>query len=434
MDAIQELNSLTFYFQDPLLPTLYCCSLALLLAYLVLRATRVQKDSINGLVARLDLHEQLLQREFPNLRLELINHIRAEVDSNTTTVKQEIEAILRRLHEHQQTLLQRESMLSERLLLFQNEQRAQGEKIASVNNQQLEKFRILLEEQLQTNLDKRLTQSFTAVAERLAQVHNSLGEMNQLAQGVGELQKVFSHVKLRGIWGEVQLEKLLEEMLAPGQFKKNFRPNQNKTEVVEFAVRFPGQDPANPVWLPVDAKFPLEHYEKIVTAHETGDTALLESSQKLLEQQIRQQAKAVASKYIAPPLTTDFAIIFLPCESLYAEVLRMPGVLERIQSEHRVTISGPTTFSALLCSLQMGFRSLQIQERTTQVWRLLAKVRSDFGKFSVSLQAVQRKLSQASDQIEEAGRRSQIIQKNLSHIEYGEDVDSAELQAVEPMP
>lgn len=433
MDAIQELNSITFYLQDPLLVPLYCCTLAILLAYLLLRAARLQKDSINGLVARLDVHDQLLQREFPNLRLELTNHIRAEVDSNTNIVKQEIEAILRRLHEHQQTLLQRESMLSERLMLFQNEQRAQGERIASVNNQQLEKFRLLLEEQLQTNLDKRLTQSFTAVAERLAQVHNSLGEMNQLAQGVGELQRVFSHVKLRGIWGEVQLEKLLEEMLAPGQFKKNFRPHQNKPEVVEFAVRFPGQDPENPVWLPVDAKFPLEQYEKIVTAHETGDTALLETSQKLLEQQIRQQARAVAAKYITPPTTTDFAIIFLPCESLYAEVLRMPGVLERIQSEYRVTISGPTTFSALLCSLQMGFRSLQIQERTTEVWRLLAKVRNDFGKFSLSLQAIQRKLSQASDQIEEAGRRSQIIQKNLNNIEYGDDIDPIELKAVEPM-
>jgi DNA recombination protein RmuC len=433
VDAIQELNSITFYLQDPLLVPLYCCTLAILLAYLLLRAARLQKDSINGLVARLDVHDQLLQREFPNLRLELTNHIRAEVDSNTNIVKQEIEAILRRLHEHQQTLLQRESMLSERLMLFQNEQRAQGERIASVNNQQLEKFRLLLEEQLQTNLDKRLTQSFTAVAERLAQVHNSLGEMNQLAQGVGELQRVFSHVKLRGIWGEVQLEKLLEEMLAPGQFKKNFRPHQNKPEVVEFAVRFPGQDPENPVWLPVDAKFPLEQYEKIVTAHETGDTALLETSQKLLEQQIRQQARAVAAKYITPPTTTDFAIIFLPCESLYAEVLRMPGVLERIQSEYRVTISGPTTFSALLCSLQMGFRSLQIQERTTEVWRLLAKVRNDFGKFSLSLQAIQRKLSQASDQIEEAGRRSQIIQKNLNNIEYGDDIDPIELKAVEPM-
>ncbi len=276
----------------------------------------------------------------------------------------------------------------------------------------IDRIRLMVEEQLHTNLEQKLAISFGNVADRLAKVHESLGEVSTLSRSMSDVQKLLTNVKTRGIWGELQLEALLGQMLAPAQYQKNFKPVPHGTDFVEFAIRLPGHN--EEVWLPVDAKFPTEHFMKIQEASESGNKEELIASQKLLEQQIRSFARDVSRKYISPPRTTDFAVIFLPSESLFAEVVRTNGLLEKLQTEFRVTVAGPTTFCALLCSLQMGFRSLQIQERTAEVWKILQEVRREFHKFATTVEAVQRKLAQAHDQMDDVGKRSRVLEKRLT--------------------
>jgi DNA recombination protein RmuC len=285
------------------------------------------------------------------------------------------------------------------------------------NSRQLEQMRGTVEEKLQGTLEKRLGESFKLVSERLEQVHKGLGEMQNLAAGVGDLKKALTNVKIRGGWGEVQLEGLLAEIMAPEQFVKNIRPNPNSGEVVEFAIKLPGQSDDAPVFLPIDAKFPFEDYGRLVEAQEKADPEAAEAAGKMLVNRVRQCAKDIHDKYILPPTTTEFAVMFLPTEGLYAEVARRTALIETMQRDYRVIIAGPTTCAALLHSLRMGFKTLMIQKRSGEVWTLLGAVKSEFGKFGETLENVRKKLEQASSTMDKAASRSRAIERALRGVE-----------------
>jgi len=285
------------------------------------------------------------------------------------------------------------------------------------NAQQIEKMRATVDEKLQGTLEKRLGESFKLVSERLEQVHHGLGTMQQLATDVGGLQRVLTNVKTRGGWGEVQLGALLEEVLTPEQFARNVKTREGGGETVEFAVKLPGAENGNSVWLPIDAKFPVEAYQRLIAAQEIANLGATEEAMKDLESQLRKSARDICAKYISPPRTTDFAIMFLPTEGLYAEAIRRVGLVEQVQRECRVIFAGPTTLAALLNSLQMGFRTLAIQERSSEVWNLLAAVKTEFGKFGGVLDAVKKKLQEASNKIEEVDQRSRVLNRKLRDVE-----------------
>jgi DNA recombination protein RmuC len=285
------------------------------------------------------------------------------------------------------------------------------------NAQQIDKMRATVDEKLQGTLEKRLGESFKLVSERLEQVHQGLGAMQQLASDVGGLQRVLTNVKTRGGWSEWQLGVLLDEMLTPEQFAKNIKMRDDTDERVEFAIKLPGDENGAPVWLPIDAKFPMEHYDRLAMAQEKGDPAAVETAIKTLETQLKRCAKDICEKYINPPKTTDFALLFLPSEGLYAEAIRRVGLIQNVQRDCRVTFVGPTTLAALLNSLQMGFRTLAIQKRSSEVWNLLAAVKTEFGKFGESLSAVKDKIDQASRKMEDVDVRSRAITKKLRDVE-----------------
>jgi DNA recombination protein RmuC len=285
------------------------------------------------------------------------------------------------------------------------------------NTGQLEKMRATVDEKLQGTLEKRLGESFKLVSERLEKVHEGLGAMQQLASDVGGLKKVLANVKTRGGWGEVQLGNLLEQVLTADQFSKNVQTRVESTERVDFAIKLPGDENGAPVWLPIDSKFPTEDYQRLLAAQDNGDTASIEIAMKGLETQLRKSAKDICSKYINPPRTTDFAIMFLPTEGLYAEAIRRVGLVEQVQRDCRVIFAGPTTLAALLNSLQMGFRTLAIQKRSSEVWSLLAGVKTEFGKFGEALSNVKDKLDQAARKMEEVDVRSRAITRKLRDVE-----------------
>lgn len=286
------------------------------------------------------------------------------------------------------------------------------------NSQKLDQMREVVDEKLHATLEKRLGESFKLVSDRLELVHKGLGEMQNLASGVGDLKKVLVNVKTRGIWGEAQLENLLEQTLTPEQYSKNVATKKNSTERVEFALRLPAKDGSDSVvWLPIDAKFPMEDYQKMVEAQELGDKALVDNMGKALEMRIKSEAKDIKEKYLDPPNTTDFGILFLPIEGLYAEVLRRPGLSELLQREYRVVVTGPTTLAALLNSLQMGFKTLAIERRSSEVWSLLGAVKTEFGKFGDLLDKTHKKLREASNTIEDAAKKSRTIERKLKNVE-----------------
>jgi DNA recombination protein RmuC len=285
------------------------------------------------------------------------------------------------------------------------------------NAQQIDKMRATVDEKLQGTLEKRLGESFKLVSERLEQVHQGLGAMQQLASDVGGLQRVLTNVKTRGGWSEWQLGVLLDEMLTPEQFAKNIKMREDTDERVEFAIKLPGDENGAPVWLPIDAKFPMEHYDRLAAAQEKGDPAAVETAIKTLETQLKRCAKDICEKYINPPKTTDFALLFLPSEGLYAEAIRRVGLVQNVQRDCRVTFVGPTTLAALLNSLQMGFRTLAIQKRSSEVWNLLSVVKTEFSKFGDSLSAVKEKIDQASRKMEDVDVRSRAITKKLRDVE-----------------
>jgi len=290
--------------------------------------------------------------------------------------------------------------------------------IQKENGEKLELMRQTVDEKLHKTLETRLGESFKLVSERLELVQKGLGEMQNLASDVGSLKNVLSNVKTKGVLGEFQLGAILEQLLTPSQYAQNVKTREGSRENVEFAIKIPSKDDSNKsIWLPIDSKFPTVDYETLMSSYETGDTEAITRARKDLEQKIRKFAKDIHEKYIDPPNTTEFALMFLPFEGLYAEVLRIPGLFEGIQNELRVTITGPTTISAFLNSLQMGFRSLAVEKRTSEIWDLLGAVRTEFGKFGDVLQKTKEKLDSASKEIDKAGTRSRAIERKLRDVQ-----------------
>ena len=285
------------------------------------------------------------------------------------------------------------------------------------NATRLEEMRKTVDEKLHATLEKRLGESFKQVSDRLEAVHKGLGEMQTLAAGVGDLKRVLTNVKSRGTWGEVQLSALLEQTLTAEQYAKNVATVPGSRDIVEFAIKLPGQDVRSPVWLPIDSKFPVEDYERLLGAQERADIAGVEEACKAIDNRIKLEAKTIREKYIAPPHTTDFAILFLPTEGLYAEALRRPGLADFVQREYRVSIAGPTTLSALLNSLQMGFRTLAIEQRSSEVWELLSAVKTEFGRFGDVLAKTKAQLQTVTNSIGQAETRTRQMTRKLKDVE-----------------
>jgi DNA recombination protein RmuC len=294
-------------------------------------------------------------------------------------------------------------------------QKNQLDEIRGTVDTRLEQVRQTVDEKLQGTLEARLGESFKLVSDRLEQVHKGLGEMQTLASGVGDLKRVLTNVKTRGTWGEVQLGALLEQMLTPDQYARNVATT-GTAERVEFAIRLPGREPGQTCWLPVDAKFPMEDYQRLLDAAEQGDPAAVESATRSLEVTLKNCARAIGSKYLEPPGTTDFGLLFLPTEGLYAEALRRPGLAETIQREHRVILTGPNTFAAILNSLQMGFRTLAIQQSSSEILNTLSAVKTEFAKYAGALAKVKQRLHEAATTVEQAQTRTRVLERHLREV------------------
>ena len=380
-----------------------------------------------------------------NFGYDVFDELDAQKDANTAAMQQvgdRINAAMAHMAQSQTALL--ESMQRQLLLSTRNQEERIGQMSTSVNEtlaqldarmeqvrraiaeglealrqentRQLNEMRRSVDERLTQSLDKKLNESFALVSQRLEQVYKGLGEMQTLATGVGDLKRVLTNVKTRGIWGEMQLGNLLSAVLTPEQYAENVAVVPGSQERVEFAVRLPGKD-ADVVWLPIDSKFPVEDYARLQEASQSGDAAAVDAARKALMQQIKLEARRISGKYIAPPHTTDFAVMFLPVEGLYAEVVQQTDLVDAIQREQRVVIAGPSTFSALLNALQMGFRTLAIEKRSGEVWKLLGTVKADFGAFSDVLEKTQMRLRQASESIDSAFVKTRTIQRHLGQVE-----------------
>ncbi|KVT85160.1 recombinase RmuC [Burkholderia territorii] len=358
---------------------------------------------VAGNAQQFDAMRESVQRQAQQAREEQTVALRLFGDTLNRQLTQLTEANDRRIGEVRATLEQR---LKE---------------IETNNAAKLEEMRRTVDEKLHATLEQRLGESFKLVSDRLEQVHRGLGEMQTLAAGVGDLKKVLTNVKTRGTWGEVQLEALLEQMLTPDQYAKNVATVPKSSERVEFAIRLPGREAgtrdAPPVWLPIDAKFPREDYERLIDAQERADSVAVEDAARALEARVRMEARTIAEKYVAPPHTTDFALLFLPTEGLYAEILRRPGLTDLLQRDYRVTVAGPTTLTALLNSLQMGFRTLAIEQRSSEVWQVLGAVKTEFGKFGDVLARTKAQLETVTRSIEAAEQRTRVMNRKLKQVE-----------------
>ena len=300
------------------------------------------------------------------------------------------------------------------------------------NTKQLEKMRATVDEKLQETLEKKLGESFDLVSKRLEEVHKGLGEMQTIATGVGDLKKVLSNVKTKGVFGEYQLGNILEQILTPDQYGKNIATNPDHNGSVEFAVKMPGKTNDTVLWLPIDSKFPTESYELLIDAYDQGDKSIVESARKQLIRSIDTFAKDISTKYISVPETTDFAIMFLPVEGLFAEVLREPGIMESLRKKYKIALTGPTTLSALLNSLQMGFRTLLVQERSSEVWNILSSVKSEFSTFGSHLSKVQSQLKTASNSLENLqGTRTRAMERKLRDVEIIDNKTNVELPNID---
>jgi DNA recombination protein RmuC len=388
--------------------------LAVLLCVLTLQILLLRKRTAPDLAplsARLESIERASERTDRAIREE-VGRNRDEAAARERALREEVTGSVARLS----------ALISEQMNTLGQTQRTQLELFGGRLTQhsqtvdaRLEEMRRTVDEQLQGTLEKRLGQSFQLVSERLEQVYKGLGEMRTLAAGVGDLKKVLSDVRARGTWGEVQLGALLDQMLHPDQYDRHVATT-GTSERVEFAIRLPGVDEDSCVWLPLDAKFPQEDYLRLVEASERADAAAVELCSRQLEARIRSCARDIRDKYVAPPRTTDFGIMYLPTESLYAEVLRRPGLVESLQREYRIAIAGPTTLAALLNSLQMGFRTLAIQRRSSEVWELLGVVKREFSKYSDVLARVQKKLQEAANTVDQGLTRTRAIEKTLRDV------------------
>ena len=358
--------------------------------------------------------------QLENLLRQEMKENREELGRNMRELRTELNQALSLSTQQMQTTLHRNLMTTNEM---------QREKFEAMNRQQdilvkstekrLDEMRIMVEEKLQKTLNERIGQSFELVRSQLENVQKGLGEMKNLAEDVGGLKKVLGNVKTRGTFGEIQLAALLEQMLSPEQYEANVKTRKNATEFVEFAIKLPGKDNGRDVvYLPIDAKFPKDVYEQYMDAYEEGDTTRIESTSKQLEITIKRMAKDIHEKYVEPPFTTDFAIMFLPFESIYAEVIRRTSLVETLQKDFKIVVTGPTTLGAILNSLQMGFRTLAIQKRTSEVWSVLGAVKTEFGKFGGMLEKVQKNLQNAGDQLEEVmGKRTRAIERKLRQVE-----------------
>ena len=387
-----------------------------------------------------------------NLLVVLFKNNRKQTELLETFIRQEMkenrEEMARNMRELRTELNQTLNLSTQQMqntlhrnLMTTNEM--QREKFEAMNRQQdvlvkstekrLDEMRLMVEEKLQKTLNERIGQSFELVRSQLENVQKGLGEMKTLAEDVGGLKKVLGNVKTRGTFGEIQLGALLEQMLSPEQYDSNVKTRKNATEFVEFAIKLPGKDDGkNTVYLPIDAKFPKDVYEQYVDAYEAGDIALMESTSKQLEITLKRMAKDIHDKYIEPPYTTDFAILFLPFESIYAEVIRRTSLVESLQKDYKIIVTGPTTLGAILNSLQMGFRTLAIQKRTSEVWSVLGAVKTEFGKFGGMLEKVQKNLQSAGDQLEEVmGKRTRAIERKLRQVEALPVEDSSKMLSLD---
>ena len=375
---------------------------------------------------------------FANLCVALMKNNRKQTERLETLFRQEMkenrEEMNRNMRELRTELNQALSLSTQQMqttlhrnLMTTNEM--QREKFDAMGRQQdllvkstekrLDDMRVMVEEKLQKTLNERIGQSFELVRTQLENVQRGLGEMKNLAEDVGGLKKVLGNVKTRGTFGEIQLGALLEQMLSPEQYEANVKTRKNATEFVEFAIKLPGKENGKEVvYLPIDAKFPKDVYEQYIDAYEEGDASLIENTSKQLEITIKRMAKDIHDKYVEPPFTTDFAIMFLPFENIYAEVIRRTSLVETLQKDFKIVVTGPTTLGAILNSLQMGFRTLAIQKRTSEVWSVLGAVKTEFGKFGGMLEKVQKNLQNAGDQLEEVmGKRTRAIERKLRQVE-----------------
>ena len=388
--------------------------LILLLACLLLLVVLLIRQTM--LTHRQEQNRLQQEHDLSVLGNQLLDDLDAQQDRTAESlqnVNQNLMSTLSQMGQNQSALL--ESMQRQVLLSTRN----QEERITSLrleNERQLTEMRRTVDQRLSESLDKKLDASFAQVSERLESVYKGLGEMHTLASGVGDLKKVLTNVKTRGIWGEMQLAHLIRQTLAPGQYEENIAVVPGSAERVEFAIRLPDRSGAT-VLLPVDSKFPQEDYVRLADASQAGNGAAAEAARKGLVQRLKAEAKKIAEKYIAPPYTTDFAILFLPVEGLYAEALQTPDLVEALQRDDRVVIAGPGTFSAMLNALQMGFRTMAIEKHSGEVWQLLGEIKSDFTRFAEMLEATRRRLDQAGESIDSAVSRTRTIRRKLSDLE-----------------
>ena len=384
--------------------------------------------------------EQAMRSELRDAREEAAkrsHELREEVSGSLDKTAQTLTSIVGQLGNVQKQQL--ESVTAQvQALVETNQQRLEGLRatiseqlgeMREANEKKLEEMRRTVDEKLQGTLEKRLGESFKLVREQLDAVHKGLGEMQSLATGVGDLKNVLTNVKVRGTWAEYQLGAILEQVLTPEQFDRNVATHENSSERVEFAIRLPGRsdDPNDCVWLPIDSKFPQEDYIRLTEASESADAEAVAQSTRELMRSVTQSAKTIAEKYLNPPHTTDFAVLYLPTEGLYAEVLRQPGMVSQLQQDYRVVVSGPTTIAALLNSLRLGFRSLAIEQQASEVWQVLAAVKTEFGKFGLVLDKVKSQLQTASNTIEKTQTRTRAMTRKLQKVEQLPSGESDEL-------
>lgn len=390
----------------------------------------LEENILNNSDKKIDNLEDTIEDEFKRNREESMQSsklVREEVGNSVKLLGDQLSNRIRDISERQKDQLE---IVDEKLKHLNKTTEEKFEKLTEQVNKQLnelqeknekklEEMRNTVDEKLHSTLEKRLGESFKLVSERLDMVHKGLGEMQTLATGVGDLKKVLTNVKDRGTWGEIQLGNLLEQILTKEQYSSNVRTKKGSDASVEFAIKLPGKNEMKDdiVWLPIDAKFPLEDYQRLVDAKESANIEQIEVSIKKLERSIKDSAKSISSKYVDPPGTTDFAFMFLPIESLYAEVLSISGLFDFVQREYKVTIAGPANFLAVLNSLQIGFRTLAIEKRSSEVWKLLSVVKSEFSKFGDLLDHTQKKLDLASKSISDASRKTRTIERKLRSVQ-----------------
>lgn len=392
--------------------------ISVLLVWILVLINRLNRDKEASDALKQDMQRLLIQQENSDKALrDEFHKLRTELMAMTAGNREEIRLTLESLSES----------LSRRMNDLNSGMQDQMQRIRDNNEKKLEEMRHTVDEKLQQTLESRLGESFRQVSERLEQVHKGLGEMKVLATDVGDLKKVLSNVSTRGAMGELQLEKIISQLLSPEQYEKLYKPRPRSPEVVEFAIKLPGKDEGEgTVYLPIDSKFPLEDYHNLVQAYESGNPAAIEQYRKALIIRIKSSARDIRDKYINPPATTDFALLFLPIEGLFAEALRDPAVFETIQREMHVILTGPTTLAAILNSLQLGFRSLAIEKRSSDVWRILGAVKTEFSKFGGYLDKTKKKLEEAHKSLDDASDRTRHIErklKNVQEISYTESVD-----------